>query len=84
MELIEDLDPEEARAIVAPALKPMMEAVRRCRGYLDRSTGDGIFALSAPPSPTKTILSAHTALAELLSDVHPCLARRRYSSARIA
>jgi Double zinc ribbon len=29
MELIEDLDPEEARAIVDPALKLMMDAVHR-------------------------------------------------------
>ena len=29
MELIEDLDPEKARAIVDPALKVMMEAVQR-------------------------------------------------------
>jgi len=29
MDLIEDLDPEEARAIVDPALKLMIEAVQR-------------------------------------------------------
>jgi hypothetical protein len=29
MELIEDLDPEEARGLVDPALKLMMEAVHR-------------------------------------------------------
>jgi class 3 adenylate cyclase len=45
MELIEDLDPEEARAIVDPALKIMMEAVHRYDGYVAQSTGDGIFAL---------------------------------------
>src|SRR5262245_12016887 len=33
MELMEDLDPEEARAIVDPALKLMMEAVHRYDGY---------------------------------------------------
>jgi len=32
MELIEDLDPEEALAIVDPALKLMMEAVQRYDG----------------------------------------------------
>src|SRR6516162_8420415 len=32
MELIEDLDPEEARVIVDPALKLMMEAVQRYGG----------------------------------------------------
>jgi ribosomal protein L40E len=32
-ELMEDLDPEEARAIIDPALKLMIEAVRRYDGY---------------------------------------------------
>jgi class 3 adenylate cyclase len=49
MELIEDLDPEEARAIVDPALKLMMEAVHRYDGYVAQSTGDGIFALFGAP-----------------------------------
>jgi class 3 adenylate cyclase/tetratricopeptide (TPR) repeat protein len=49
MELIEDLDPEEARAIVDPALKLMMEAVYRYGGYVAQSTGDGIFALFGAP-----------------------------------
>ena len=49
MELIEDLDPEEARAIVDPALKLMMEAVQRRGGYVAQSTGDGIFALFGAP-----------------------------------
>jgi class 3 adenylate cyclase len=49
MELIEDLDPEEARAIVAPALRLMMEAVHRYDGYVAQSTGDGIFALFGAP-----------------------------------
>src|SRR5271166_5221896 len=49
MELIEDLDPEEARAIVDPALKLMMEAVHRYDGYIAQSTGDGIFALFGAP-----------------------------------
>src|SRR6266496_2091661 len=45
MELMEDLDPEEARAIVDPALKLMIDAVNRYDGYIVQSTGDGIFAL---------------------------------------
>ena len=45
MELIEDLDPEEARSIIDPALKLMMAAVHRYEGYVAQSTGDGIFAL---------------------------------------
>src|SRR5215831_6822093 len=49
MDLIEALDPEEARAIVDPALKLMMEAVQRYGGYVAQSTGDGIFALFGAP-----------------------------------
>jgi class 3 adenylate cyclase/tetratricopeptide (TPR) repeat protein len=49
MDLIEVLDPEEARAIVDPALKLMMEAVQRYGGYVAQSTGDGIFALFGAP-----------------------------------
>jgi predicted ATPase len=44
-ELMEDLDPEEARAIVDPAFKLMIDAVHRYDGYIVQSTGDGIFAL---------------------------------------
>jgi class 3 adenylate cyclase/predicted ATPase len=49
MDLMEDLDPEEARAIVDPALKLMIEALRRYDGYVVQSTGDGIFALFGAP-----------------------------------
>src|ERR1700756_4502349 len=49
MELMEDLDPEEARAIVDPALKLMIDAVHRYAGYIVQSTGDGIFALFGAP-----------------------------------
>src|SRR5216684_2970296 len=48
-ELMEDLDPEEARAIIDPALRLMIEAVRRYDGYVVQSTGDGIFALFGAP-----------------------------------
>src|ERR1700682_2211847 len=48
-ELEQDLDPEEARAIVDPALKLMIDAVRRYDGYIVQSTGDGIFALFGAP-----------------------------------
>jgi class 3 adenylate cyclase len=48
-ELMEDLDPEEARNIVDPALRIMVEAVRRYEGYVVQSTGDGIFALFGAP-----------------------------------
>ena len=49
MDLIEELDPEEARAIVDPAPKLMMEAVQRYGGYVAQPTGDGIFALFGAP-----------------------------------
>src|SRR5713226_5101108 len=49
-ELMEDLDPEEARAIVDPALRIMVDAVRRYEGYVVQSTGDGIFALFGAPT----------------------------------
>ena len=48
-ELMEDLDPEQARAIIDPTLKLMIEAVRRYDGYVVQSTGDGIFALFGAP-----------------------------------
>jgi class 3 adenylate cyclase len=48
-ELEQNLDPEEARAIVDPALKLMIDAVRRYDGYIVQSTGDGIFALFGAP-----------------------------------
>ena len=47
--LIEDLDPEEARAILDPALQLMMDAVHRYEGYVAQSLGDGIFALFGAP-----------------------------------
>jgi class 3 adenylate cyclase/tetratricopeptide (TPR) repeat protein len=49
MDLIETLDPEEARAIVDPALKLMMDAAHRYGGYVAQSTGDGIFAMFGAP-----------------------------------
>jgi predicted ATPase/class 3 adenylate cyclase len=49
MDLMEDLDPEEARAIVDPALKLMIDAAHRYDGYVVQSTGDGIFALFGAP-----------------------------------
>jgi predicted ATPase/class 3 adenylate cyclase len=49
MSQIEDLDPEEARAIFDPALAIMAEAVNRYQGYVAQSTGDGVFALFGAP-----------------------------------
>jgi len=47
-ELEQNLDPEEARAIIDPALKMMIDAARRYDGYV-QNTGDGIFALFGAP-----------------------------------
>src|SRR6266850_5393548 len=47
--LIEGLDPEEARAIIDPALQLMMNAVHRYEGYVAQSLGDGILALFGAP-----------------------------------
>jgi class 3 adenylate cyclase/tetratricopeptide (TPR) repeat protein len=63
MELIEDLDPEEARVIVDPALKLMMEAVQHYGGFVAQSTGDGVFALFGAPvahedHPQRALLAA--------------------------
>jgi len=49
MELMEELDPEEARAIVDPALNLMMDAAHRYGGHIVQSTGDGVFALFGAP-----------------------------------
>ena len=48
-EMMEDLDPEKARAIIDPALTLMMDAVHHFDGYVVQSTGDGIFALFGAP-----------------------------------
>ena len=62
-ELGQDLDPEEARAIIDPALTLMIDAVRRYDGYVVQSTGDGIFALFGAPvaredHPQRTLYTA--------------------------
>jgi class 3 adenylate cyclase len=47
--LIEGLDPEDARAIIDPALQLMMNAVHRYDGYVAQALGDGVFALFGAP-----------------------------------
>jgi class 3 adenylate cyclase/predicted ATPase len=47
--LIEDLDPEDARRLIDPALHLMMDAVHRYEGFVVQPTGDGIFALFGAP-----------------------------------
>jgi class 3 adenylate cyclase/predicted ATPase len=69
-ELMRDLDPEEARAIIDPALKLMIDAVHRYDGYVVQSTGDGIFALFGAPvahedHPQRAVHAALTTRQEL-------------------
>src|SRR5262245_58003599 len=49
MDLMAELDPEEAEAVVAPALALMSDAVVRYEGHVVQSTGDGVFALFGAP-----------------------------------
>jgi class 3 adenylate cyclase len=49
MSAIEALDPEEAGAVMDPALAIMAEAVNRYGGSVAQSTGDGVFALFGSP-----------------------------------
>ena len=49
MDLMAELDPEEAEAVVAPALALMSAAVARYEGHVVQSTGDGVFALFGAP-----------------------------------
>ncbi len=76
---MEDLDPEEARAIIDPALKLMIDAVQRYDGYVVQSTGDGIFAIFGAPvahedHPQRAIYAALRIQDEL----------RRYSTTLVA
>src|SRR2546425_7305762 len=48
-ELIQSLDPEEARALLDPALHTMMAAVHRYGGTVNQVLGDGIMALFGAP-----------------------------------
>ena len=48
-ELIEGLDPEEARRLLDPALHIMMDAVHRYEGTVNQVLGDGIMALFGAP-----------------------------------
>ena len=58
--LIEGLDPEEARAIIDPALQLMMDAVHRYEGYVAQALGDGIFALFGAPLAHEDHPSGHS------------------------
>src|SRR3970282_688512 len=49
MELLADRDPEEARKILDPVLKLIMEPVHRYEGTVNQVMGDGIMALFGAP-----------------------------------
>jgi class 3 adenylate cyclase len=68
--LIEGLDPEEARAIIDPALQLMMEAVHRYEGYVAQALGDGFLLCLVRLLPTKIIPSAPSMLL--------CVCKRRW------
>ena len=88
--LMEDLDPEEARAIIDPALKLMIDAVHRYDGYVVQSTGDGIFALFGAPvahedHPQRALYAAlrmQEEIAALLGE-SACRGRSADSEARV-
>jgi class 3 adenylate cyclase len=63
MDLMEDIDPEQARALIDPAVRILIDAVHRYDGYIVQSTGDGIFALFGAPvahedHPHRALLAA--------------------------
>jgi class 3 adenylate cyclase/tetratricopeptide (TPR) repeat protein len=49
MELLDDRDPEEARAILDPVLQLMMDAVHYYEGTVSLAMGDGIMAIFGAP-----------------------------------
>lgn len=49
LELLVDLDPEDARGLIDPILEVMMEAVHRFGGTVNQVLGDGIMALFGAP-----------------------------------
>lgn len=49
MALLDEMDPEQARQVIDPALRLMMNAVYRYEGYVAQALGDGIFALFGAP-----------------------------------
>ena len=49
MDIMERLDPEEAKRLLDPCLQLMMQAVHRFEGTVNRILGDGIMALFGAP-----------------------------------
>jgi predicted ATPase/class 3 adenylate cyclase len=64
-ELIQGLDPEEARQLLDPALHVMMDAVHRYEGTVNQVLGDGIMALFGAPVAHEdhAVRACYTALA---------------------
>jgi class 3 adenylate cyclase/tetratricopeptide (TPR) repeat protein len=64
-ELIRDLDPEQAQALLDPALHVMMDAVHRFEGTVNQVLGDGIMALFGAPVAHEdhAVRACYTALA---------------------
>ncbi len=74
---IEGLDPEEARAIIDPALQLMMDAVHSYEGYVAQALGEGIFALFGAPiahedHPQRALYTALLMQEESLYLTLPC------------
>jgi class 3 adenylate cyclase len=61
MELLANRDPEEARQLLDPVLKRMMDAVHRYDGTVNQVMGDGIMALFGAPIAHQD----HAVLAEM-------------------
>jgi class 3 adenylate cyclase len=63
-DLIEGLDPEEAIALLEPALAAMRAAIRQFRGIVSKELGDGLVALFGAPvaDDGHAILACHAAL----------------------
>jgi class 3 adenylate cyclase len=80
--VMEVLDPKEARAIIDPAPRIMIEAAKRYDGYVVQSTGDGIFALFGAPAayedhPLRRLYAALQMQRELREHGSGSVARRR-------
>lgn len=69
-DMIERLDPEEAIALLEPALIAMRRAIRQFRGIVSKEQGDGIVALFGAPlaDDDHAVIACHAAL-ELVRSV---------------
>src|SRR6266446_2107350 len=78
-ELIDGLDPEEARRLLDPALHLMMDAVHRYEGTVNQVLGDGIMALFGAPVAHEdhAVRACYAALAMQAAMLHTTEAVRR-------